>query len=585
MNIKQVLHHLNRRDTPLLPKNSMLTKCIVALLVISTAFFFVKSTTAQTNNSAALEFGKSLKAEQDSVSSKKPSLGSWSQNAMNYNALILFGAATGGGFPINEDGSVKTTGYIPGGILGTTTNMISSLYNQPISGVEYIAQAKDNFFGKSVYAQNTGFNSLQPLLPLWKVLRNTVYSIISIFFIAIGIMIMLRVKINPQTVVNIQNSIPKIITTMILVTFSYAIAGLMIDLTKVVHMLVLSFFFSAKGTSFGNDLFPPQLSTGGDIGITTATTTAGNFISWIINSIGSALGIHLSNMSVLSNMTAYNIYTLANSAIPSGYGVMLGEIVGQVFIGTILGGVGGAVLGSFGSNVAGGVGAVAGDVVGGLLGTILVPLIMSIAITVWLVKLYFGMLKSYISAIFKIITGPIQIGFGAFPGSKMNFSSWFIDLLADLLVFPGVCVFIVFIKYLSELVVGKNLWMPSAIYIATSQTITGNVANLVAAGIGIAGLAMLPKLPQLIPEAIFQLKPSPYGKALGESLGGINNFAGKPIKGGAKYGVSRGGEYLERLGYETLDDGKTPDYMNPKPGTAGIAGRAGRAIGFFTKRK
>ena len=41
---------------------------------------------------------------------------------------------------------------------------------------------------------------------------------------------MFRAKINPQTVVTIQSAIPKAVVALILVTFSYAIAGLMIDL-------------------------------------------------------------------------------------------------------------------------------------------------------------------------------------------------------------------------------------------------------------------------------------------------------------------------------------------------------------------
>jgi hypothetical protein len=41
---------------------------------------------------------------------------------------------------------------------------------------------------------------------------------------------------------------------------------------------------------------------------------------------------------------------------------------------------------------------------------------------------------------------------------------------------------------------------------------------------------MLSKLPDLVPQAIFMIKPSPFGAAIGEGLGGITGlgtFAGK----------------------------------------------------------
>ena len=49
---------------------------------------------------------------------------------------------------------------------------------------------------------------------------------------------MFRVKINPQTVVSLQTMIPKLIITMLLVTFSFAIAGFVIDL---VYVIIVAF--------------------------------------------------------------------------------------------------------------------------------------------------------------------------------------------------------------------------------------------------------------------------------------------------------------------------------------------------------
>ena len=47
---------------------------------------------------------------------------------------------------------------------------------------------------------------------------------------------------SPQTIVTIQSALPKIVVTLILVTFSYAIAGFMVDLVYVVMGLFSQFF-------------------------------------------------------------------------------------------------------------------------------------------------------------------------------------------------------------------------------------------------------------------------------------------------------------------------------------------------------
>ena len=76
----------------------------------------------------------------------------------------------------------------------------------------------------------TGFDGLKPLLPLWTVFRNIVYILFVLVFVIIGVAIMLRLKIDPRTVMTIQNQIPKLIIGILLVTFSFSIAGFLIDI-------------------------------------------------------------------------------------------------------------------------------------------------------------------------------------------------------------------------------------------------------------------------------------------------------------------------------------------------------------------
>lgn len=119
------------------------------------------------------------------------------------------------------------------GILGFQGRVVASLYQQQPSSREYIADLIDNIGlpqVSSAYAQGTGYEAMNPFLPLWKAFRDFAYSLYIIMFIVVGVMIMLRTKVNAQTVITIQAALPNLIVTLLLITFSYAIVGFMIDL-------------------------------------------------------------------------------------------------------------------------------------------------------------------------------------------------------------------------------------------------------------------------------------------------------------------------------------------------------------------
>lgn len=138
----------------------------------------------------------------------------------------------GGGFAKNASGEV----YSPG-VLGTQQKFVSMLYDNQLSSQEYVADILDNIGVPSVsraYAQSTGggtgYSAMKPFLEFWKVFRNLAYSLYIIMFVVVGIMIMLRTKINAQTIITIQTALPNLLITLLLITFSYAIVGFMIDI-------------------------------------------------------------------------------------------------------------------------------------------------------------------------------------------------------------------------------------------------------------------------------------------------------------------------------------------------------------------
>jgi len=138
------------------------------------------------------------------------------------------------------------------GVLGVQGSYIALLYNNQISSKEYIADILDNIGIPSVsraYAQSTGggtgYNAMKPFLEIWKVFRNLAYSLYIIMFVVVGIMIMLRTKVNAQTIITIQTALPNLLITLLLITFSYAIVGFMIDLMYFLIYFVVYLISSA----------------------------------------------------------------------------------------------------------------------------------------------------------------------------------------------------------------------------------------------------------------------------------------------------------------------------------------------------
>ncbi|OGM21152.1 hypothetical protein A2714_03045 [Candidatus Woesebacteria bacterium RIFCSPHIGHO2_01_FULL_38_9] len=110
----------------------------------------------------------------------------------------------------------------------------NTVSNNPISGIGYIQNKLSQFhLIPQAEAQGFGFSTLSPIQEIWKAIRNIAYFLLVIAFVAISFMVMFRLKISPQTVITIQSAIPRMIFVLLLITFSYAIAGFVIDLSFV----------------------------------------------------------------------------------------------------------------------------------------------------------------------------------------------------------------------------------------------------------------------------------------------------------------------------------------------------------------
>ncbi len=505
MSLRSYLSHLNRRDTRILPRFSTLVVIAIISLTILTAFSLVRASQA-----------KNIIFEQQNNIDAANNVSYLTSEVTDAKSVVALKAIVGK-VNLNADGSLKTS-WIPGGAIGSLNQSISMLYNQPVSGIQYVAYLRDNFLGKPAYAQGYGFAKLQPLLLIWSQMRNTVYVISSFFFIIIGFMIMLRVKISPQATVTIQNAIPQLVTTLILVTFSYAIAGFVIDMSYVLQGMAIA-------------IITPGIIGGGAI----------NNISNLLSGIPAVGKIIPSLRSTVEpDLFTTSVYLM----VPTFVIILLGGVVGTII----------TIIFSIFSVIFTGGSTLPGLVVGLGLGGVLVIILFLIGLIIGIFKFFFGLLKCYATIIFKIIIGPLEIAMGAFPNSKMGFSSWVLDLIANVAVFPMSFIILylandiiinillgqgaVTLTQVAKLVLGggsvsavanSGLWVPSLL----GGSILGDGSLIAAAAIGVGTISLLGKLPEMIPQFVFMLKPSPWGQAIGEATDFSKNPIYKTAKGTA----------------------------------------------------
>lgn len=354
-----------------------------------------------------------------------------------------------------------------GGAYGFTSNLVAQILTvPPVSSREYFADLGRNFgIVKPAYAQGIGFSGLSKLLPLWKATRNLAYILFVVVFLATGLAIMFRVKLDPKTVVTIQNAIPKLIIALILVTFSYAIVGLLIDF---IYLIIYLGVLALSG--------PIQM----------------------VNDSKTAIADTQSKFSSLSFGDGIEV-------IFSGFvSIITGATTAPLFAAGILGLVGGALVA--------GVGAALGLSIAAL------PILIFGVIALFLIiKLFFALLMCYISIIISVIVAPLQIMLGALPGSTMGFGSWFKNLLANILVFPAVALLLLIGQILTQ--IGGPSWTPP---------VMGVSGGALTALLGFGMLMLVNKVPEMV-KAAFKMKPAGYGAAIGEAIGAPKMLLGKAI--------------------------------------------------------
>lgn len=118
------------------------------------------------------------------------------------------------------------------GLVGSTAMAIGTVYDNPaeIHLASFIKRKlSDNLLSSPAYA-TVGADILYPVEGMWEVMRSIAYAAFVVVVAAISLMIILRKQIAPRVVVTVTHALPKILFSLILITLSFPIAALFIDL-------------------------------------------------------------------------------------------------------------------------------------------------------------------------------------------------------------------------------------------------------------------------------------------------------------------------------------------------------------------
>ena len=261
--------------------------------------------------------------------------------------------------------------------------------NPPASGIAWVKDGLENFGRvKSAYAQSPGFgfDALKVFRPLWTISRNIAYALLTVLILVVAFAVMFRAKINPQTIVTLQSSIPKIVSVMLLITFSYAIAGFLIDL------MYLSFGFIVFAIqAFGGGNLPGWQGAGAYLsGFTTGD------VGTLLRNIFGKAGEGFVQLLLVPNIVGIMAW------------IMLIIAIALVVIITIPG-----------------------------INIIVIPFVLGIFFMVisFALKFFIMMATTYLSLLLNVVAGPLIILFEAVPGNKSATIGWLRSLVADILIF------------------------------------------------------------------------------------------------------------------------------------------------------
>lgn len=423
--------------------------------------------------------------------------------------------------------------------------------DRPLSFVSYTRNSLAKFsLVPTANAQTIGFGfqAFDVIQKLWSSVRNIVYGLFVLMAIILAFMIMFRVKVAPQVVISVQSAIPKLIIALILVTFSYAIAGFVVDLMYVLIGLI-SVALASSGQFFAsNPLTIFKFLTTGYVGI---NSTLG-----VPLGIFGLFGIYAS----LFSMILFWALLAQNGGVAALITSVLTLGTWDVFL---------------------------------LLLSIIAYIVLSIILIWSFFKVMWMLIKTFAQLIITVIFGPFQIALGVVI-PNMGFGPWLKSLVANLAVFPITGLFLamafVFINLAASATTDAfksfRVWdflgilNPALLSVSNAFSSNGwppllsgprGMLALIYLGVSLVFITLIPKTVEII-QGFITGKPFAFGSAIGEAFGpitgtasfakgavtgGVSKYIGEEVASGLRRGFGSGGSG-ETNANQTIQAGTPP---------------------------
>lgn len=347
-------------------------------------------------------------------------------NHMDVGSMLSFvlntmGAVRGVTIPLAETDEKYIAQINSGSAVAGFNNVLAFMVSNPPADLALWVRDTGETLGflpRHVRAQGAGvgygFTGLAPLLPLWRGFRNVAYVLVAIMLIVVGFMVMFRKRIDPKTVVTVQNSLPRIVVVLLLITFSYAIAGFLIDIMYLTIGIGVQLLKNSLPSTSGQVYNVSQnldYINGGFltllIGVFAPIVSApAQGLANIIGSIPGMLQNPIQNLPGLITLGA----TVATSPITFTVGAILWFVV-------------------------------------------------AIAYLFAFIRILFMLLKAYVNLILAVLVAPLQIMLDALPGSN-SFVSWLKNFFVNLIPFPITVFMLILGNALATNVGTSSLWTP-----------------------------------------------------------------------------------------------------------------------------
>lgn len=483
---------------------------------------------------------------------------------------------------------VLSQANLSGGALGATTSLIGMLYlNPPVRTADYLASLGEQFgVVKEARAQVVGSGAavLSPILSLWQVSRNISYVVMIIIFVIIGLMVMFRQRINPQTVITAQAALPGLVIGLILITFSYFLAGLISDTAFIGTNLVGYYFTAAQSESSTNLL--DRIASKNVLSIFTPFTK-------IVDrgAVENALNSIWNDLADPTNTNRLNPLDLDPQKVLI---ILTGFMVSQLLMpfGSLAGGLGQFITGilSFG-------GAISQPV---QLASFALSFVAMAILIYAMFRLLLRLINVFLTIVFLTITAPFQFLAASLPGRQGIATNWILNMVANILAFPAVLAVFYFVAFIlgPNNPINKHCVPPCAFNISQETSIVGNQTfplfgemnlSFIRLLLAFGALVALPSIPDIIARTVGRVGVAGQliGQELGSSIGQGRGYAGQ-FQSGATGMAGQVGRLSEEKGLVMVSDPAHPgEYLwrRPTPGNIQEMMAGGTRAGQWTRFK